>query len=331
MKFRASRKVGVLGTGHYVPERVLSNFDLEKMVDTSDEWIYSRTGMRERRIAAPGEATSDLCIQAGRLALQRAGVSPGEIGLVIVATVTPDHSVPATACIVQHALGCRNAGAFDIEAACSGFVTSMNVASSLIGTGLCDKALIIGAETMSRIVDYGDRTSCILFGDGAGAAVLGVDARDGEILGGFVGADGSGADTMRVFSGGSRRPTDQAALDEGLHYLRMRGNEVFKFAVHTFRSLLEDQLREHGISVEDIGLVIPHQVNYRIIESALKKLDVPEDRIFMNLERYGNTSAASVGIALDEAVQAGRTVKGKYLSLVAFGAGLTWASALLRW
>ena len=331
MSTRTLRPAGILGTGHYVPERVLSNFDLEKMVDTSDEWIYTRTGMRERRIAAPEQATSDLCIEAGRLALKNAKVDPKEIDLVIVATVSPDYSVPATACITQNALGCTNAGAFDVEAACSGFVTSLSVAGSMIQSGAADKILVIGAETMSRILDYEDRASCILFGDGAGAAVVGANAPDGELLSCFFGADGSGADTMCVFASGSRRPVDEAALKEGLNFLQIRGNEVFKFAVQTFRELLQRQIEEFNIQPDELGLVVPHQVNYRIIESALKKLEIPETKIFMNLEKYGNTSAASVGIALDEARQQGRIPKGKYLSLVAFGAGLTWSSALLRW
>jgi len=326
-----SRPVGILGTGRYLPDRVLSNADLEKIVDTSDEWIYTRTGMRERRIAAPDQATSDLCIEAGRLALEDAGVGPEEIGLVVVATVTPDHLVPSTACLIQHALGCVNAGGFDVEAACSGFVTCLTAAQAMIANGTVDKALVIGGECMSRIVDYEDRTSCILFGDGAGAAVLGVDAPRGRLLGSVLGADGSGAGTMRVHAGGSRHPTDQISLDEGMHFLRIRGNEVFKFAVSKFRGLLERQMREYEFSLDDLGLVVPHQVNYRIIETALKKLEVPEDRIFMNLEKYGNTAGASVGIALDEAIKEGRMVEGKYVSLIAFGAGLAWASVLMRW
>ncbi|MAG56909.1 MAG: 3-oxoacyl-ACP synthase [Planctomycetes bacterium] len=328
---RALRPVGILGTGHYVPEKVLSNFDLEKLVDTSDEWIFARTGMRERRIAAPEEATSDLCIQAGRRALENAGVDPEEIGLIIVATVTPDHLVPATACIVQNELGCTNAGAFDLEAACSGFVTNLSVAQGMIANGTIDKALIIGGECMSRILDYEDRASCILFGDGAGAAVIGADAPRGRVIESFLGADGSGGHTMRVHAGGSRRPVDQDALAERMNYLRIKGNEVFKFAVSTFRTLMEKQMRDHDFGPDDLGLVVPHQVNYRIIESALKKLEVPEEKIFINLEKYGNTSGASVGIALDEAIREGRVVEGKFLSLIAFGAGLTWSSALLRW
>jgi len=325
------RPAGILGTGHYVPERVLSNTDLEKIVDTTDEWIHSRTGMKERRIAAPEQATSDLCIEAGRAALENAGIAPEEIGLIIVATVTPDHLVPATAAIVQHGLGCVNAGAFDLEAACSGFVSGISVAQAMVGNGTVNKVLVIGGECMSRILDYEDRTSCILFGDGAGAAVIGADAPHGNIIQSFLGADGGGAHTMRVMAGGSRRPCDHAAVQERMHFLELKGNEVFKFAVSTFRKLLERQMSDFGFGPDEIGLVVPHQVNYRIIESALKKLEIPEEKIFMNLEKYGNTSGASGGIALDEAIREGRPQEGKYLSLVAFGAGLTWSSALLRW
>jgi 3-oxoacyl-[acyl-carrier-protein] synthase-3 len=325
------RRVGILGTGSYVPERILSNQDLERIVDTSDEWIFTRTGMRERRIAAPDQATSDLCVEAGRRALEDAAVEARVIDLVIVATVTPDHLVPPTACLVQDRLRCSRAGAFDIEAACSGFVTALGVGSAMIATGRVDRVLVIGGECMSRIVNYEDRTSCILFGDGAGAAVLGVDAPRGEILSSYLGADGSGGGSMIIPAGGARRPVDQEAVEAGQHKLVIRGNEVFKFAVSKFRELLEEQMEHFGFGVDDLGLVVPHQVNYRIIESALKKLEVPEERIYMNLEKYGNTSAASVGIALDEAKRSGRIPAGKYLSLIAFGAGLTWASALLRW
>lgn len=325
------RRVGILGTGSYVPERVMTNHDLEKIVDTSDEWIYSRTGMRERRVAAPEESTSDLCTHAARRALEAAKVDPSEIDLIILATVTPDHLVPASACIVQDNLGLTRAGAFDLEAACSGFVSGLNIGSAMIACGAMEKVLIVGGECMSRILDYEDRTSCILFGDGAGAAVIGADAPNGEMLHTFMGSDGSGGHTMRVYGGAARRPLDQTVLDERMHYLRIKGNEVFKFAVSKFRELLQEQMESVGFGPDEIGLVVPHQVNLRIIDSALKKLNVPSDKIFMNLEKYGNTSAASVGIALDEAVREDRIPKGKYLSLIAFGAGLTWSSALLRW
>lgn len=327
----AVRPVGILGTGAYVPEKVLTNADLERMVDTSDEWIVTRTGMRERRIAAPEQASSDLALEASRAALENAGVAPGEVDLVIVATVTPDHPVPPTACIVAHALGASRAGAFDLEAACSGFVTAMATARGMIASGAADNALVIGAECMSRIVDYEDRTSCILFGDGAGAVLMAADAPRGRVLDTFLGADGSGAPTMRVYAGGSRRPADSEAVAEKLHLLHLRGNEVFKFAVAKFRDLLKRQMDLADFPPEELSLVVPHQVNSRIIESALKKLDLGMDRVFMNLERYGNTSAASVPMALDEARRAGRMEEGRYISILAFGAGLTWASALLRW
>ena len=325
------RRVGIHGTGSYLPEKILTNHDLEKLVDTTHDWIFSRTGMAERRIAAPDQATSDLCIEASRRAIEASGVPLDEIGLVIVASVTPDYSVPCTAGRVQNALGLKNAGAFDLEAACSGFVTALSVGSSMVASGAIDHVLVIGGECMSRILDYEDRSSCILFGDGAGACLLGVDAPHGEILGTFLGADGSGGHTMVVPASGSRRPPDNAALEERLQYLHLKGNEVFKFAVSTFRDLVVRQLKEHEIEASDIGLIIPHQVNRRIIESALKKIDIDMDRVFMNLEKYGNTSGASVGIALDEAVRGGLMPGGGYTSLLAFGAGLTWASALIRW
>jgi len=326
-----SRRVGILGSGSYVPERVLSNEDLEKMVDTSDEWIFTRTGMRERRIADPRQATSDLAVEAGQRAIEDAGVAPEDIDLIIVATVTPDHMVPATACLVAERLGLRAPGAFDLEAACTGFVTALITGRAMVAAGSARTALVIGAECMSRIVDYEDRASCILFGDAAGAVVISADAPRGEILHTFMGSDGSGADVMKIPAGGSRRPLDMVALEERLNYLHIRGNETFKFAVGKFRELVERQMHALDFTVDDLGLVVPHQVNYRIIESALKKLDVDLDRIFMNLHKYGNTAAASVPVAFDEARREGRFTPGKYVSIVAFGAGLTWSSVLLRW
>lgn len=325
------RDVGILGTGSYVPERVLSNADLEKMVDTSDEWIVSRTGIRERRIAAPEQATSDLAFEAGRRALADAGVRPEEIDLVVVATVTPDHLVPATSCIVQHRLGCVNAGAYDLEAACSGFVTALANVRALIACGTVRRALVIGAETMSRIVNYEDRGSCIIFGDASGAMVLGADAPRGRILDGSMGADGSGAFFMVVPAVGSRSPASVEGVMRKDHLLVMKGAETFKFAVAKFRDLVAEQCARLKITPAELKLVIPHQVNLRIIESALKKLDIEMDRIFMNLDRYGNSSAASVPLAFDEARRQGRFGPGDLVSLVAFGAGLTWSSALIRW
>ncbi len=325
------REVGIHGTGAYAPERILSNADLEKMVDTSDEWIYSRTGMRERRIAAPNQATSDLCIAAAERAIADAGITPLDLDLIIVATVTPDHLVPSTSCIVQHKLGARNAAAFDLGAACSGFVTGLFVGKALVATGQRQRVLVIGAETMSRIVDYEDRSSCILFGDAAGAAVLGPYKGQGLILDGDIGADGAGGEAMVVPAVGSRKPASLEAVQNREHLLRMRGNEVFKFAVQKFRDLVAEQLARTGFKTSDLTLVIPHQVNLRIIDSALKKLEIEDSRIYINLDRYGNTSAGSVPLAFDEARRAGLFQSGALLSLVAFGAGLTWASALIRW
>jgi 3-oxoacyl-[acyl-carrier-protein] synthase III len=325
------REVGILGTGSYVPERVLSNADLEKMVDTSDEWIFARTGMRERRIAAPNEATSDLCIAAGRRALEDARIGPTDIDLVLIATVTPDHLVPSTSCLVQRALGVSRGAAFDLNAACSGFVTALITARSLVASGQFNRVLVIGAECMSRIVDYQDRTSCILFGDAAGAVVVGPWMGQGKVLDGDIGADGTGADSMVVPAVGSRQPATVEGVKAGDHLLKMRGNEVFKFAVQKFRDLVREQLERTGYKTSDLALVIPHQVNLRIIDAALKKLDINDERIYVNLDRYGNTSAGSVPLALDEARRLGRFKSGDLISLVAFGAGLTWASALLRW
>ncbi|MSR74054.1 MAG: ketoacyl-ACP synthase III [Planctomycetes bacterium] len=325
------RNVGILGTGSYVPERILSNADLEKLVDTSDEWIFSRTGMRERRIAAPEQATSDLCIAAGQRALEDAGVAASSIDLIILATVTPDQFVPATACFVQKALGLVNAGAIDINAACPGFVTALSLGAGMVESGRANHVLVIGGECMSRIANYQDRSNCILFGDGSGAVVLGAEARRGRILESVLGSDGTGVETMYIRAGGSRKAMTSEALAAQEDKLVIKGNEVYRFAVEKFRDLLEGQMSRNKLTPDDFGLVIPHQVNYRIIESALRRLEIPESKTFINLEKYGNTSGASVGIALDEARRGGRLVEDKYVSMLAFGAGLTWGSVLLRW
>ena len=323
----------VSGTGSYVPERRLTNADLEEMVDTSDEWIRQRTGIRERRIAAEGQSTSDLGIEAARKALVSAELGQDDVDAIILCTATPDTYMPAGAVYIQRELGCRNVAAFDINAACTGFVYGLSIGDSLVRVGTYRHVLVIGAETLSRIIDYTDRTTCILFGDGAGAAVLS-RAEAGSpsaILDSQLCADGNGADLILLKGGGSALPTSHETVEAGQHWLTMRGKEVFKFATKSMVELIRTALERNGFTPKDLSLVVPHQVNARIIDAALKKIDIPEDRIVVNLDRYGNTSAASVAIALDEAVRAGRLDRGDLVLFVAFGAGLTWGYNLLRW
>jgi len=326
------QRVIIAGTGSFVPERVLSNADLEKMVDTSDEWIITRTGIRERRIAEDGMASSDLAEIASRRALESAGVSAEELDLVIVCTITPDTILPSCACWLQERIGAKNAGAFDITAACSGFIYGLSVASNFIKAGAARLALVVGSECLSKITDYTDRTSCILFGDGAGAAVLrSTGNEESGILDFILGADGAGGELMILPAGGSRIPATHRSIDERLHYMKIRGREVFKFAVLKMVELVKASVERVGMSTKDIKLVIPHQVNTRILRSAAEKLGMPMEKIFINIDRYGNTSAASVPIALDEAHRAGQIGRGDLVVLVAFGGGLTWGSCLLRW
>jgi 3-oxoacyl-[acyl-carrier-protein] synthase-3 len=324
-------RVGIRGTGSCLPEKVLSNADLVRMVDTTDEWITTRTGIKERRIVREGESTATLACEAGRRALAAAGLAPDQLDTVIVATVTPDHQFPSTACKVQALLGATRAGAFDLGAACSGFLYGLHTGRALVASGAARNVLVIGAETLSRIVDYGDRSSCILFGDGAGAAVVSTEFERGEILPHRIHADGGGYEIMWLQAGGSAQRLTPEAMAAGQHFLRIRGREVYKFAVSRFVELVNDQRAAHpGL---ELGLVIPHQVNLRIIESAREKLDIPMERLFVNIEKYGNTSAASIPIALDEAVRSGAldSSRGKLVVFCAFGAGLTWASGALRW
>lgn len=324
-------RVGIRGTGSAVPAKVLSNADLERRVDTSDEWIVSRTGIRERRVVGEGESTATLAAEAGRKALAAAGLEAAQLDLVLVATVTPDHQFPSTACKVQALLGASKAGACDVGAACSGFLYALHIARALVVAGTARNVLVIGAETLTRIVDYSDRTSCILFGDGAGAAVVSTEFERGEILPHRVHADGAGYEIMWLQAGGSAQRLTPEAMAAGEHFLRIRGREVYKFAVSRFVELVQDQIAANaGL---ELGLVIPHQVNLRIIESAREKLGIPMERIFCNIERYGNTSAASIPIALDEAIRGGAldAARGKLVVFCAFGAGLTWASGALRW
>jgi 3-oxoacyl-[acyl-carrier-protein] synthase-3 len=321
----------ILGTGRYLPAQVVTNADLAKRVETSDEWIVSRTGIKERRIAGADEPTSVMAIGAAKEALKKAGLQPGDLGAIIVATLSPDYPWPATACIVQEALGAKQALAFDLSAACSGFVYALNTAEGLIATGSVKYVLVIGAEKLSSILDWQDRNTCVLFGDGAGAAILGPANGKAELLSFYLGADGSQVQKLVQPAGGSARPTSHETVDQRLHFLKMDGKEVFKFAVRVMGDASTKAMEAAGLTAEQVSLFIPHQANIRIIESAAKHMGLPMERVFVNVDRYGNTSAASVGIALDEAVEMGRLKKGDHAVLVAFGAGLTWAACAIRW
>lgn len=325
------RPVGILGTGSYMPEKVLTNFDLEKMVDTSDEWIVTRTGIRERRIAASDQASSDLAVNAAREALKNAGLTPDDIDLIIVATVTPDMSFPATACLVQDRLGASKAATFDLAAACTGFLYGISCAAQFIATGVYKHALVIGVECLSRILDWTDRNTCVLFGDGAGAAVLGPVEEGYGFLSFELGGDGSGGDLLKLPAGGSRMPASEMTVKERLHTVSMAGREVFKFAVRVIGNATDEALKKAGLSKENIDFLIPHQANIRIIESAIKRFGLTEDKVIINLDRYGNMSSASIPVALDEAVKSGRIQKGDTLVLCGFGGGLTWGATVLKW
>ena len=325
------KPVGVLGTGKHVPERILTNFDLEQIVDTNDEWIRTRTGIQERRIASPDEAASDLALPAARQALEKAGITAAELDLIIVATVTPDMAFPSTACIVQEQLGAKKAAAFDLMAACSGFIYGLANASNFIALGTYRYALIIGVEVLSKITDYTDRNTCVLFGDGAGAVVIG-EVPEGRGFKSFeIGADGAGGPLLKVQAGGSRTPASADTLEQKQHFLYMAGAEVFKFAVRVMGSAAEEALRKAGLGKEDIDLLVPHQANIRIIQSSLHRLNVPEEKCIVNLDRYGNVGAASIPMALAEADELGRLTAGDKIVMVGFGAGLTWGASVLVW
>ncbi|MBE3102418.1 MAG: ketoacyl-ACP synthase III [Firmicutes bacterium] len=322
---------GIIGTGSYVPERIITNKDIEKLVDTSDEWIITRTGIKERRIADNDMATSDLGTIAARRALENAGVSAEELDLIIVATVTPDMNFPSTACLIQNNLKATKAAAFDIEAACSGFLYILTIANQFIATGMYKNILIIGAECLSRFTNWKDRNTCILFGDGAGAAVVSRVEEGYGILSQFLGADGSGGELLTLKAGGSRHPATSETIENNLHYISMDGSEVFKFAVRIMVSAAEEAIRLANLTKEDINYLIPHQANIRIIDGAAKRLNMSTDKVWVNLDRYGNMSAASIPVALDEAVRSGNINKGDNICLVGFGGGLTWASCVIKW
>jgi 3-oxoacyl-[acyl-carrier-protein] synthase-3 len=322
----------IVGTGSSVPDRVLSNADLERIVSTSDEWIVTRTGISERRIAADGEATSDLAERAGRRALEAAGVDPMDVDLILVSTVTPDMFFPSTGCLLQGRLGALHAAAFDLSAACSGFIYGLSVADAYLRAGLMRNILVIGAETLSKLVDWKDRNTCVLFADGAGAALVQRTTGDARVLSTHLYADGSKGGQLIVPGGGSRHPISQKVVDDNLAKIKMsNGNEVFKTAVRAMEEAAVAALKANGVEISDIDLFVPHQANGRIINATAQRLGLPRERIVVNIGRFGNTSAASIPIALDEAVRAGRLKPGDLLLLVAFGGGLTWGSALIRW
>jgi 3-oxoacyl-[acyl-carrier-protein] synthase-3 len=322
----------IVGTGSYVPTRVLTNADLEKMVDTSDEWIQTRTGIQTRHIAAEHEATSDLALHAARKALEAAALDPADLDMILVATITPDMVFPSTACLLQDRLGAKRAGALDIEAACSGFIYGLAVADGLLRVGSIRTVLVIGAEVLSRIVNWGDRNTCVLFGDGAGAAVLRASEGERGILATTLRSDGSKGPILIMPGGGSRHPCSTAVVEQKMATIQMAaGNEVFKLAVRAMEDASLEVLKQAGVDIKEINLVITHQANLRIITALGQRLGLPEDRVFHNIRRVGNTSAASIPIALDEAVRAGRVAEGDLLLFAAFGGGLTWGAALIRW
>jgi 3-oxoacyl-[acyl-carrier-protein] synthase-3 len=325
-----SRYSAITGWGKYVPAQRLTNADLERMVETSDEWITSRTGIKERRIARPDESASTLCIAAAREALERADLQGSDLGLIIVATVSQDYKFPSTANLVQHAVGAQ-CGAFDMQAACSGFLYALSVAHQFITTGAVKHALVIGCEVLSRVMNYSDRGTCILFGDGAGAVVLSASDEPGGLLGFTLGSDGAKPELLYIPAGGSKEPLTEEGMREGRQWVHMQGGEVFKFATRIMGTAMEEALANAGMSSDDMDLFIPHQANLRIIELASKRLGVPAEKVFVNIERYGNTSAAAVPIALCEAIEQGRVQQGQHIGMVAFGAGLTWAAAVVKW
>jgi len=321
----------VVGWGKYVPPRVLTNDDLARSVDTSDDWIHTRTGITERRIAGDGETTASMAIKAAQQALEVASFNPSQLDLIIVATVTPDYLFPSTACLVQDALGAARAAAFDLSAGCSGFIYGLSVATSLIAAGVYQNVLVIGAETLSRITDWTDRATCVLFGDGAGAVFLQANGAAGGVLSTVLGADGSGGDLLWLPAGGSREPASHRTVAEGLHRIKMRGREVFRFAVRVMPAATRQVLEQAGLTLSDMKLVIPHQANQRIIEASARSLGLSPEAVFSNLEWYGNTSAASIPIALCEAAEQGRVQRDDLVVCVGFGAGLTWGAAAIRW
>lgn len=325
------KSVGVIGTGSYLPSNIVTNNDLAKIVDTSDEWIVSRTGIKERRFAKDSVSTSDLAYEAGKRAIEDAGLMSEDIDLIILATLTPDMILPSTACFVQEKLKAVNAAAFDVSAACSGFLYGVTIATQMIKGGANKNVLVIGAEAMSKVLDMEDRDTCVLFGDGAGAVVMS-EVKDGYgVLATDIGADGTGTMALNIPAGGSRNPATQTTVDEKMHYLRMEGSSVFKFAVRAMTSSSKRVIDKANLTLDDVDYLVPHQANIRIIETSAKKMNLPMNKVKVNLDRYGNVSAGSIPIALDEAVKEGKIIKGDHVVLVGFGGGLTWGSCLIKW
>ncbi len=325
------KRARIIGTGSYLPETIRANSDIEKMVDTTSDWIFARTGIEERRIAADDELTSDLATKAAERALEAAGVTPEEIDLIVMGTITGDYPWPATACIVQNNLAAKNAYAYDVSAACSGFVYALSSASDFLQAGRGKKALVIGAEILSRIIDWTDRNTCILFGDGAGAVVLEAQDTERGIISSHMRSDGSYLDLLYQPGFGAKHPASQQGLDERLSFLKMQGNEVFKVAVRSLTEVSQEALAANDCTVEDVSLFIPHQANRRILEATAKRLKLTDEQCFINVHRYGNTSGATIPVAIDEAFRGGQLKEGDLLLLAAFGGGFTWGSTLIRW
>ncbi len=325
------RTVSITGTGSYLPERILTNADLEKMVDTTNEWIVTRTGVRERRISRPDQATSDLGAEAARRALADAGVKPEDVDMILVGTITPDMAFPNTACFIQNLIGAKNAFCLDIEAACSGFIFGLEIGRQFVSSGQVDTALIIAAEKITSILDWQDRNTCVLFGDAAGAAVLQPHSAKHGIMSSVLGSDGSLATLLMMPGGGSRHPATEQTVKDRLHFMKMAGREVFKHAVNNMVKACKDAIEKNGISIDEIDWIIPHQANLRIIDAIAERLGAPRQKLVVNLDKYGNTSAATIIVALDELAKSGRLKKHDKILMVAFGGGFTWGASIVEW
>ncbi|MDE1889597.1 MAG: ketoacyl-ACP synthase III [Planctomycetota bacterium] len=326
-----NQMASITGIGSYLPNKILTNYDLEKMVDTTDEWIIQRTGIRERRIVENGMITSDLATEASLRAMEDAGVTAEELDMIISSTITPDHIFPSTSCYIQQKLGATRASAFDILAACAGFIYAMSIGQSFVNSGAMKTVLIVGAECLSKITDYTDRATCVLFGDGAGAVIIQKSRTKHEILSTNLAADGVQADVLIMPGGGAKNPASLESVQQRMHYIQFKGKEVFKLAINNITNMILETVEKNGLRLKDIDLIIPHQSNLRIIEATMEKLGLPMEKAFVNIDKYGNTSSASIPIAIDEARKEGLLHKGNIVMLVAFGGGLTWGSSIIRW